>query len=134
MEALKSNDITAEAFLNRLTFNESKVCDYLADFPDEIFNELIIEDFDSVVEDIDEPSIDSSICPACSDRKREVICMPCRHQYFCVPCYEKWAATNPDLFDLMDENGNVPNANLPHDVKCPVCKQTISMIICPIVA
>lgn len=144
MAALKSRTITAEAFLDRLTYHESSVCTYLSNFPDEICGELIIEDFETVVEDTspekdkiaNQPIIDLPICPACNDRKREVISMPCRHQYFCMLCYQKWSTKNTELFELMDENGNIPSGigSTPHEVLCPVCKQTISMVILPIIA
>lgn len=144
MKALKSGDITAAAFLDRLTFHESKVCDFLADFPEEIIEDLIIDENEFLDEGTSiengntthQHSIDLTICPTCNDQKREVICMPCRHQYFCTDCYEKWSTVNPDAFDFIDEDGNVPSMhdNVPIEVKCPVCKQTISDVIYPIVA
>lgn len=144
MNALKDRTITAEAFLNRLTFHKSTVCDYLADFPDEICEDLIFED-DQSLDECTSPAIaetanqhdrDLTICPACNERKREVICMPCRHQYFCVPCYEKWASVDPSTFDFMDEAGNIPPGyeNSPLEVMCPCCKQPILTVILPIVA
>lgn len=141
---MKTRTITAEAFLDRLTYHESKVCDSLADFPDEICDDLIIENFETVVEDTppekdeitNEPNIDSTICLTCHDRKRDVVLMPCRHQYFCVQCYEQWCATDTGLFEFMDENGNIPSGlgNAPRTVLCPVCKTPISSVVLPIVA
>lgn len=144
MNALKSGDITPAAFLDRVTFHESKVCDFLADFPDEIIDDLVIEEDESLdestssqnVDTTDQHSIDLTICPACNDRKREVVCMPCRHQYFCIQCYEQWSHTNPAAFDSIDENGNaLPiQHSVPSEVKCPICKQTILMTINVIVS
>lgn len=140
MAALKDGEITDEQFLGRLTFHESKVCDYLAEFPDEICDELIFEDGgdddDSLdecqsMQNNDEQDIGLPLCPTCNDRKRECILMPCRHLYFCSPCYDKWSITNPDTFDFMDEDFNIPPIHNggPISVKCPVCKQPVSSVI-----
>lgn len=145
MEALKNGDITPAAFLNRLTFNESKVCDSLADFPDKDLDDWLTEEDETL--DVGTPSendetanqsdIDLTICPACNVHKRECILMPCRHLYFCSPCYQKWSTTNTASFDIVDENLNIipqTQNDLPEEVKCPICKQTVQFFITPLLA
>lgn len=140
MDALKNGDITDEAFLNRLTFHESKVCDGFAEFPDDDWLEDDLDESAENAENTDtanQPVVDLTICPTCNERKRECILLPCRHLYFCSPCYEKWSSTDPATFDNIDLDGNIisPVRNVPpEEVQCPICKQPVENVITPLIA
>lgn len=101
---MKRGGITVDAFLKRVTWDGSDICDNMLDFENmsalEDENEDDFEFNDELItEPVEEGS--SNLCLICYTRENDCALIPCGHIYFCMICYEAYKSTNRGTFSVL---------------------------------
>lgn len=141
-DELKEGRIKVDAFLDRVTFYETKICANLLAF--EKLSTVDAEDDDLTLFEEEEEDIDTSeeividqnnnanLCGSCVANERNCVLVPCGHVYFCMDCFNKWKSIDTSTFDLMLEDGEevpLPELDDLQPTLCPVCKCEVSTAV-----
>lgn len=130
-----------QAFLNRVTFKESKLCQNLLSFnnlslleDDEYEDPMAFEmTAPTDTEKQNEEKAELIDCITCLSKKANCVIVPCGHCVLCMPCFDKWDGKDTSWFGLTqsgDEDSDISDSELPATAtKCPICKQEIEKVV-----
>lgn len=126
-----------QAFLNRVTFNETKICENLMSFAnlsllgdDEYDGEpmentiQLSQHYIDEVQALEEPKM----CVTCVEKPPDCVLVPCGHLLMCMGCFEKWKETNTE-WNGLSQDGDEEVPPLPTDQQkphCPFCNVAVT--------
>lgn len=79
------------------------------------------------------------LCSVCKENEPDITVLPCRHQCLCKPCYNQWNRVDTEMMNVFPQVQNHDEVNIFNqiettdrprpDMKCPLCKKSVTDFI-----